>query len=76
MFFMQHYIEKLILGYVHLLVNTRSEIGLARVINVPNRGIDQKAFTDIKHMAQTKQLSMYQVCFHNSSTKYHVCWLK
>jgi superfamily I DNA/RNA helicase len=49
------------IGYLHLLLNTRDELSLARVINVPNRGLDHRAFTDVKHEAKHRGLSMFQV---------------
>ena len=44
-----------------MLVNTRCEISLARIINVPDRELDHKAFTNIKHVASQKNMPMYQV---------------
>jgi len=54
-------VEQVILGYLRLLVNSRDELALARVINVPHRGLDHHAFTDVKHEAKRRGLSMYQV---------------
>ena len=48
------------MGYLELLVNTRNEIALARIIDIPSRGLDHKAFTDLKHTARPKNMSMYQ----------------
>ena len=48
------------MGYLELLVNTRSEIALARIIDVPSRDLDHKAFTNLKHAARPKNMSMYQ----------------
>ena len=55
------YVERLILGYLHLMINSRSEIALARIINTPDRELDHRAFTAVKHVAQSKGLGMYQV---------------
>ena len=49
------------MSYLHLLLNTRSELALAQVFNVPERGLDQKAFTAVRHEAKKKKLSLYQV---------------
>jgi len=57
----QRFVEQVILGYLRLLVNSRDELALARVINVPHRDLDHRAFTDIKHEAKRRGLSMYQV---------------
>jgi len=54
-------VEQVILGYLRLLVNSRDELALARVINSPHRGLDHRAFTDVKHEAKRRGLSMYQV---------------
>ena len=51
----------MLLSYFQLLVNTRDEIALARVIDVPTRGIDHVAFTKIRKMASAQNLPMYQV---------------
>jgi len=54
-------VEQVILGYLRLLVNSRDELALARVIDIPHRGLDHRAFTDVKHEAKRRGLSMYQV---------------
>lgn len=53
--------EQVLLGYLRLLVNTRDELALARILNIPDRGLDHRAFTDVKHEARRRGLSMYQV---------------
>ena len=60
-FWLQRFVEQVILGYLRLLVNSRDELALARVIDVPHRGLDHRAFTDVKHEAKRRGLSMYQV---------------
>lgn len=52
---------KLIISYMSLLVNSRNELCLANVINVPDRGLNETAFTLIKHVAACKKMSMYQI---------------
>ncbi|ESO09644.1 hypothetical protein HELRODRAFT_135220, partial [Helobdella robusta] len=54
------YAEQLILSYLELLVNSRNELSLATVINVPDRDIDHQSFTHIKHEAAKRNLSIYQ----------------
>ncbi|GFR65128.1 PCNA-interacting partner-like [Elysia marginata] len=46
--------------YIHLLVNSRSQLALTRVFNIPDRGLDHAAFTHLKHEAMSAGLSMYQ----------------
>jgi len=53
------------LGYLRLLVNSRDELALARILDVPRRGLDHHAFTDVKHEARRRGLSMYQVHYHH-----------
>ncbi len=43
------------------MVNSRCEIALSRVINVPDRGLDHQAFTDLRHAAKQTGLSLFQV---------------
>ncbi|KAL3869669.1 hypothetical protein ACJMK2_042331 [Sinanodonta woodiana] len=54
------YVRLVFLSYLELLVNSRSELALARAINVPERGLDQKAFTALRHAAGHKNMTMYQ----------------
>jgi len=54
-------------GYLRLLVNSRDELALARVIDIPHRGLDHHAFTDVKHEACHRGLSMYQVIYFASA---------
>lgn len=54
------FIHDVLRSYLHLLVNPRSQVALARVFNVPERGLDHLAFTQLKHEARNSGLSMYQ----------------
>ncbi|GAB1599808.1 PCNA-interacting partner-like isoform X1 [Argonauta hians] len=54
------YIYQIFCAYLDLLVNSRSQISLARVLNVPDRGLDHQAFTDLKREAKKSGLPMYQ----------------
>lgn len=60
-YFVQIFVEDLFRSYMHLLVNSRSQLALARVFNIPERGLDHKAFTYLKHEASVCGLSMFQV---------------
>lgn len=62
--------EQVIAGYLELLVNSRNELALARVINVPDRKLDHAAFTDIRHEAELRNMSMYQVGCANLSMEF------
>ncbi|XP_037052753.1 PCNA-interacting partner isoform X2 [Peromyscus leucopus] len=51
--------RKIFFSYLGLLVNSRNDLALARVLNVPDRGLGREAFTTLKHAAREKQLSMF-----------------
>ncbi|KAL8586786.1 hypothetical protein ACOMHN_061299 [Nucella lapillus] len=53
-------VRELFHSYLQLLVNTRSELALARVFNSPDRGLTHHAFTHLKHLAHSKNMSLYQ----------------
>ena len=50
------------MSYLQLLMNSRSELALATVFNVPERELTEKAFTALKHEARARKVSMFQVC--------------
>ncbi|KAL5017084.1 hypothetical protein ScPMuIL_006673 [Solemya velum] len=54
------HLDVIFMSYLEILVNSRSELALARVINTPERGLSHSAFTDLKHEASTKGMTMYQ----------------
>ncbi|XP_063415743.1 PCNA-interacting partner-like [Mytilus trossulus] len=56
----ESYVKMVLQSYLELLVNTRSELALARVLNVPNRELTHEAFTELKREAKTKNMTMYQ----------------
>ncbi len=47
-----------IIAYIRLLVNEDDDISLKRVINLPTRGIGQKAISDLEQVARECSLSM------------------
>lgn len=47
--------------YLSLIVNTRCQLSLARAVNCPDRGINHAAFTELKHLAQSRNMPLYQV---------------
>ena len=57
----QAYVRLVYLSYLELVINSRSELALARVINVPERELTHTAFTELKHAAKQKNMTMYQV---------------
>ncbi|WAR24898.1 PARI-like protein [Mya arenaria] len=54
------YVRIIYLSYLELLVNSRSELAMSRVFNVPERELTHAAFTDLKHQARQKNMTMYQ----------------
>ncbi|XP_050402885.1 PCNA-interacting partner [Patella vulgata] len=56
----QLYIQRVFRCYLELLLNTRSELALATIFNVPDRELGHHAFTALKHTSQSKRLPMYQ----------------
>ena len=56
------------MAYLQILVNSRSELGLARALNVPDRELDHRAFSALKKEAKAKGLSMFQVSVLNFMT--------
>ncbi|XP_071118807.1 PCNA-interacting partner-like [Haliotis cracherodii] len=56
----QVFTHRVLLAYLHILVNSRSELALARIFNVPDRELDHHAFTALKHEAKRKNMSMFQ----------------
>ncbi|XP_061192032.1 PCNA-interacting partner-like [Saccostrea echinata] len=56
----QMYVQLVFVAYLELLVNSRSELALARSFNVPERELGLSAFTDLKHESQKKNMPMYQ----------------
>ena len=63
-FCFQSFVQLVFVSYLELLVNSRSELALARSLNVPERELTHTSFTDLKHQAQAKKMSMYQVKYH------------
>ncbi|XP_054023742.1 PCNA-interacting partner isoform X1 [Dryobates pubescens] len=51
--------KKCICSYLSLLVNSKDDLALARVLNVPDRGLDREAFTNLKHASQKRNMSIF-----------------
>nr|XP_048274648.1 PCNA-interacting partner isoform X1 [Myodes glareolus] len=51
--------KKIFFSYLGLLVNSKNDLALAQVLNIPDRGLGREAFTTLKHAAREKQLSMF-----------------
>ncbi|XP_004675807.1 PREDICTED: PCNA-interacting partner [Condylura cristata] len=53
--------RKIIYSYLNLLVNSKNDLALAHILNIPERGLGTEAFTDLKHAAREKQMSIFLV---------------
>ncbi|XP_058164615.1 PCNA-interacting partner isoform X1 [Dasypus novemcinctus] len=53
--------KKIIYSYLNLLVNSKNDLALAHILNIPDRGLGREAFTDLKHAAREKHMSIFLV---------------
>ncbi|XP_015762098.1 PREDICTED: PCNA-interacting partner-like [Acropora digitifera] len=51
---------QVMLSYLRLLVNTRDELALSQVINIPHRGLGHQQFTALRKVAREKNMPMFQ----------------
>ncbi|XP_015723009.1 PCNA-interacting partner isoform X1 [Coturnix japonica] len=51
--------KKCFYSYLSLLVNSKDDLALARILNVPDRGLDREAFTKLKHASQERKMSIF-----------------
>ncbi|XP_062472343.1 PCNA-interacting partner isoform X3 [Pezoporus occidentalis] len=51
--------KKCVCSYLSLLVNSKDDLALAHILNVPDRGLDREAFTNLKHVSQEKKMSIF-----------------
>ncbi|NXK72710.1 PARI protein, partial [Amazona guildingii] len=51
--------KKCVCSYLSLLVNSKDDLALAHVLNVPDRGLDRDAFTNLKHASQEGKMSIF-----------------
>ncbi|NXG20472.1 PARI protein, partial [Grallaria varia] len=51
--------RKFVCSYLSLLVNSKDDLALAHILNVPDRGLGREAFTDLKHVSQTRKMSIF-----------------
>ncbi len=49
-----------VLAYFQLLINSDNEVALLRIINVPKRGVGEKALYNLKEAAHNQSLSLYE----------------
>ncbi|NXV76865.1 PARI protein, partial [Atlantisia rogersi] len=51
--------KKCVCSYLSLLVNTKDDLAVARILNVPDRGLGREAFTNLKHASQKRKMSIF-----------------
>ncbi|XP_008936585.1 PREDICTED: PCNA-interacting partner [Merops nubicus] len=51
--------KKCVCSYLSLLVNSKDDLALAHILNVPDRGFDREAFTNLKHASQERKMSIF-----------------
>ncbi|XP_054659276.1 PCNA-interacting partner isoform X2 [Grus americana] len=51
--------KKCVCSYLSLLVNSKDDLALAHILNVPDRGLGREAFTNLKHVSQKKKMSIF-----------------
>ncbi|XP_078273247.1 PCNA-interacting partner [Rhinoraja longicauda] len=51
--------RKILCDYLTLMVNAKSDLAMACVFNLPERGLGRDAFTHLRHTARSKQMSLY-----------------
>ncbi|NWV85724.1 PARI protein, partial [Dasyornis broadbenti] len=51
--------KKSVCSYLSLLVNSKDDLALAHILNVPDRGLGREAFTSLKHASQEKKMSIF-----------------
>ncbi|NXP12300.1 PARI protein, partial [Thinocorus orbignyianus] len=51
--------KKCVCSYLSLLVNSKDDLALAHILNVPDRGLGREAFTILKHASQERKMSIF-----------------
>ncbi|XP_017593549.1 PREDICTED: PCNA-interacting partner isoform X4 [Corvus brachyrhynchos] len=51
--------KKSVCSYLSLLVNSKDDLALAHILNVPDRGLGREAFTNLKHASQERKMSIF-----------------
>ena len=54
-------VRRVFLSYLRLLVNSKDDLALAHVLDVPGRALGRAAFTDLKHAARRANTSLFLV---------------
>ncbi|NWW37065.1 PARI protein, partial [Panurus biarmicus] len=51
--------KKSVCSYLSLLVNSKDDLALAHILNVPDRGLGREAFTNLKRVSQERKMSIF-----------------
>nr|XP_033807964.1 PCNA-interacting partner [Geotrypetes seraphini]XP_033807965.1 PCNA-interacting partner [Geotrypetes seraphini]XP_033807966.1 PCNA-interacting partner [Geotrypetes seraphini] len=54
-------VKRIICSYLKLMVNSKNDLALACILNIPDRALGRDAFTDLKHASRSKQMSLFLV---------------
>ncbi|XP_053109711.1 PCNA-interacting partner isoform X2 [Hemicordylus capensis] len=54
-------VKKILYAYLTVLVNSKNDLAFAHILNIPDRGLGREAFTDLKHAAQQRQMSIFSM---------------
>jgi len=57
-------VRRVFCSYLSLLVNAKNDMALALTLNVPDRALGRRAFTDAKHAAHDGSTSLFLVRTH------------
>ncbi|NWH70201.1 PARI protein, partial [Piaya cayana] len=53
--------KKCVCSYLSLLVNSKDDLALAHILNIPDRGLGREAFTNLKHASQKRKMSIFLI---------------
>ncbi|NXN97132.1 PARI protein, partial [Rhinopomastus cyanomelas] len=51
--------RKCVCSYLSLLVNSKDDLALAHILNVPDRGLGREAFNKLKHASRERKMSIF-----------------
>ncbi|XP_013802714.1 PCNA-interacting partner [Apteryx mantelli] len=54
-----HLAKKFVYSYLSLLVNSKNDLALAHILNVPDRVLGREAFTNLKHASRKRKMSIF-----------------
>ncbi|KAJ8007047.1 hypothetical protein DPEC_G00113520 [Dallia pectoralis] len=55
----QKMVRRVVCSYLDQLINSKNDLAVAHTLDTPNRTLGRRAFTDLKHEAQSKNTSLF-----------------